>query len=70
MCCCMLQVIDNDLLFPKGLAVDWKGNNIYFSHGSSSHGRIEVATHDGAHRNILKHDVENVGVLSVNVVTG
>ncbi len=60
------QILDRDLDHPKGLAVDWVGNNIYFSHGN----RIEVATCDGQHRKVLRNDIKNVGPIAIDLTTG
>jgi hypothetical protein len=65
-----LQIINRDLNTPHGLAVDWISNNIYFSHIRGSHGRIEVAKCDGSHRKVLRNNLESVGVLAVNPITG
>ena len=66
-----LQIISSDLHNPHGLAVDWISNNIYFSHSrGEGHGRIEVAKCDGSHRKVLRHNLQSVGVLAVNPLTG
>ena len=66
-----LQIISSDLHDPHGLAVDWISNNIYFSHSrEEGHGRIEVAKCDGSHRKVLRHNLQSVGVLAVNPITG
>ena len=65
------QIINSDLNNPHGLSVDWISNNIYFNHiRGSGHGRIEVAKCDGSHRKVLKHNLQSVGVLAVNPITG
>ena len=49
------QVINTDLYLSISVAVDWRGNNIYFSHrfGSSGPSRIEVVSADGRFRRVI-----------------
>ena len=67
-----MQIISSDLRHPIGLAVDWKGNNIYFSDTRNTDrlGRIEVASCDGKRRKVLLHDLERPGPLALSVLTG
>jgi len=67
-----MQIISHDLRQPIGIAVDWKGNNIYFSdtRNVDNFGRIEVASCDGKRRKVLFHDLERPGPLALNVLTG
>ncbi len=61
-----VQVLDVDVDNPQGLAVDWAGNNVYFSHGN----RIEVASCNGEHRRVLRGDVTNAGPIAIDLSTG
>jgi len=65
-------IISHDLRHPIGIAVDWKGNNIYFSdtRNTDGLGRIEVASCDGKRRKVLLHDLTRPGPLALNVLTG
>ena len=67
-----MQIISSDLCQPIGLAVDWKGNNIYFSdtRNTDGLGRIEVASCDGKRRKVLFHDLLLPGPLALSVLTG
>ena len=67
-----LQIISTDLYHPIGLAIDWKGNNVYFSdtRNVERQGRIEVASCDGKRRKVLLHDLRVPGPLAINVLTG
>ena len=58
MCCDNVihhQVINTDLYQPISVAVDWRGNNIYFSHrfGENGPSRIEVVSADGRFRRVI-----------------
>ncbi len=71
------QIIDKDLIKPIGIAVDWKGNNVYFSDRRCQQnicfdpvGRVEVSTCDGAYRKVLFHNLISPGPLAINVLTG
>lgn len=68
----IFQVISRDLIGPHGLAVDWAGNNIYFSQrrASQDDGRIEVVSSDGRKRKVLFSNLANPGPLAVNILTG
>ena len=67
-----MQIISHDLRKPIGIAVDWKGNNIYFSDTRNPDrlGRIEVASCDGKRRKVLFHNLTRPGPLALNVLTG
>ena len=69
-----MQIISHDLRYPIGIAVDWKGNNIYFSDtrdiNTDGLGRIEVASCDGKRRKVLFHNLTRPGPLALNVLTG
>ena len=66
------QVIDKDLRHPIGLAVDWKGNNVYFSdtRNFEGQGRIEVTSCNGRQRKVLLHNLVSPGPLALNLLTG
>ena len=72
-------MLQRDIYNPKGIAVDWSTNNIYFSHTLSDgeeSGRIEVVSSDGQNRRVLfygfvsNYIAPSTGALAVNVLTG
>ena len=68
-----LQVVSRDLHDPRGLAVDWAANNIYFSQRrdvDGHQGRIEVVSSDGRKRKVLFDTLNSVGSLAINILTG
>ena len=66
------QVIDKDLKRPVDLAVDCKGNNVYFSdtRNTEGQGRIEVTSYNGRQRKVLLHNLRSPGSLALNMLTG
>ncbi len=71
-------MLDTDIGEPKGIAVDWSTNNIYFSHVTSGGGlgRVEVVSGDRKNRRALFYGFRGTnlndatGAVTVNVVTG
>ena len=67
-----LQILENDLKYPKGLAVDWKGGNVYFTHAfvGPGVGRLEVITCDGKYRKVLASQLSAPGPVTLDLLRG
>ena len=72
-------MLQRDIYNPKGIAVDWSTNNIYFSHtlsDSEESGRIEVVSSNGQNKHMLFYGfvssqiAPSTGALVVNVLLG
>ena len=56
---------------PQGLAVDWRGDNVYFTDCRGQDvGRLEVITCDGKKRKVLFNDLKEAGPITVDPVHG
>jgi hypothetical protein len=66
------NVISDDVVLPRGIAVDYVGNNIYFSQETihRGEGRLEVVMCDGQHRKVLRTKLAQAGPLSLDITRG
>ena len=67
-----IQIITQDISYPHGIAVDYIGNNVYFSQRTDvqERGRLEVATCDGRYRRVLKTGLREAGPLALDITRG
>ena len=56
---------------PKGVAVDFRGNNIYFTDQRESTGIVGVASCDGSYQRILSDlSIQDAGPIEVDSLHG
>ena len=74
----MQQVLSYGITRPVGVAVDWRGNNVYFTDQILDEaGSVEVVTCDGKHRRVLLREglvedfeYQHAGPIAVDALHG
>ena len=66
------QILGESLNDPRGVAIDWRGNNVYFTDQRLQNGRLGVVSCDGSYQRIftLLDHVQDTGPIAVDSLRG